>query len=319
MRTLKINLFNKCTAECPHCRFNCRINQDIQPDYDTPYIVASQLKENFGLDMAVVLGGEPSIFPGQTQELLLNLHKLGLSTRLETNACWASSLESALGFMEPIKPSGASIMLSVDAFHSQYIPYMNNVNAIKACIMLDIPFILEIPYLNIDKKNHPVDLETLDIEAKVKSYFETEINTYKGNVIFTGRAADTFGDEFAAGRGIPGETCTKVPWWMDSDIASTELLYLEDGGWITKGCGIAIGNIKNQDIPDMIGNYDALRNPVFSILLKTGPIGLAKEAEKYGYKIKSDYADKCHLCHEARQVLKNIYLDILQPNDHYVS
>ena len=318
MKTLKVNLFNKCTAECSHCRFNCTIDQDLKPDYDTPYNVAKQLKDNFGLDMVVVLGGEPSIYPEKTHKLLMDLHNLGLTTRIETNASWAPSLESAMDFLKPIKASNTSVMLSVDAFHSKYIPYLNNVNAIKACTTLEIPLNLEIPYLNMEKKDHPIDKETLDIEAKVKENFDYEVAIYKGNVIFIGRAADTYGDEFASGRGNLYDSCTSVPWWRESDISTTNLLYLEDGGWITKGCGIAIGNFFNQDLKEMIGNYDAEKNPIFATLLKSGPLGLAKEAEKYGYKIKADYADKCHLCHEARQVLKKIYPDILKPEYYYI-
>ena len=317
MRTLKINLFYKCTAECRHCRFNCTVNQDAEPDYETPYNAAKQLNNSFGLDKVVVLGGEPSIFAAGTHELLRKINDLGISTRLETNANWALTMESAYDFLRPIKQSNTSIMLSVDAFHAQYIPHTNNVNAIKACMSLDIPFNLEIPYLDIEHKNHPLDVETLDLETRMLAEFGAEIPVYRGNVIFTGRAADTFGEEFSSGRGIPGEPCSKVPWWRDSDISTSDLLILEPGGWITKGCGIAIGNVFKQDLTDMIHNYNADDNPIFSVLLRDGPIGLAREAEKYGYRINSDYADKCHLCHQARQVLKSVYPDILQPDAHY--
>jgi organic radical activating enzyme len=319
MRTLKINLFYKCTAQCSHCRFSCTIDQPIKPDYVTPYVVAKKLNDNFGLDKVVVLGGEPSIYPAQTKELLSKIHELGISTRLETNACWAVSFESAIEFLQSIKSSETSIMLSVDAFHSQYIPYTNNVNAIKACRFLDIPFNLEIPYLDIQHKKHPIDIETQRLETKIKSEFDFEIPAYTGNVIFTGRAADIFGDVFSYGKGIPRTPCTNVPWWQDSAINSTELLILEPGGWITKGCGIAIGNVFKQDLVEMVRNYNAKNNSVFSVLMNNGPYGLAKEAEKFGYIIKSDYADKCHLCHEVRLVLKKYYPEILQPDQHYVS
>lgn len=62
MRTFKINLLYNCTAKCSHCRFNCGYEAEvITPDFETPYNVAKKLKDNFGLDMAVVLGGEPTI------------------------------------------------------------------------------------------------------------------------------------------------------------------------------------------------------------------------------------------------------------------
>jgi hypothetical protein len=290
---------------------------DVTPDFDTPYSIVKRLNSNFGLDMVVILGGEPSIFREQTHELLSKVHELGLATRLETNASWAKDPQSALDFLRPVKASETSVMLSVDAFHSKYIPYTNNANAIKACIELDIPFILEIPYLDINRKTHLLDVKTLDIEAKTVSGFDAEMKTYRGNIIFTGRAAEKFGDEMAVGKGIPREACTNVPWWGESDIKTTNLLIYEYGGWITKGCGIAIGNVYKQDIAEMVRHYNAEANPVFSMLLNEGPYALAKEAEKYGYVIKRDYADKCHLCHEARQVLKKVYPDILQPDTHY--
>lgn len=135
----------------------------------------------------------------------------------------------------------------------------------------------------------------------------------------SGRAADEFGDLFAQNRGVPTEPCTKVPWWGDSDIETLDLLILEPGGYITKGCGIAIGNVHDQDLKEMLVQYNAQNHPIFKILLTEGPLGLAKLAEQYGNKIKDQYADKCHLCQEARRILKPYYDDILKPDQHYTT
>jgi hypothetical protein len=48
-----------------------------------------------------------------------------------------------------------------------------------------------------------------------------------------------------------------------------------------------------------------------------GPLGLAREAQAFGYVLKADYADKCHLCQEARQVLLSKYPAYLVPEQHY--
>ena len=67
MKTLKVNLLYNCTSKCAHCRFNCENESDIRhPDFETPYLVAKALEENFGLDIVVILGGEPTIFPDET-------------------------------------------------------------------------------------------------------------------------------------------------------------------------------------------------------------------------------------------------------------
>ena len=317
MRTLKINLFYQCTAKCNHCRFNCtNENSPETPDFETPYNTAKKLKTEFGLDTAVVLGGEPSIFATQTHELLAKLSSLGVSTRLETNACWATDAEAADAFLSPLKASNTSLMLSLDAFHEPYVSFENITRAIESCIKFGIKYNLETPYLNVQSKSHPIDKKTQELESKIKSMIK-DIKIDSGNVIFTGRAADMYGDEFAIGKSIPSEPCKKVPWWWDGDIETTQLLILEPNGWLTKGCGIAIGNVHKQDIFEIVGSYNAYDNPIFSVLLKEGPLGLAREAQKHGYIMKRDYADSCHLCHESRQVLKSVYPDILQPEQHY--
>ena len=92
MKTLKINLLYRCTAKCSHCRFFCENESEVvTPDFETPYAVAKGLKENFGLDMAVILGGEPTLFRDETIQLIQRIHALGVRTRLETNAWWAES------------------------------------------------------------------------------------------------------------------------------------------------------------------------------------------------------------------------------------
>lgn len=320
MRTLKINLLYRCTAKCSHCRFNCTNEGEIvRPDFETPYGVAKELKENFGLDMAVVLGGEPAIFRQETTNLLRRLHGLGVATRLETNACWAENYDAAVEFLTPLKEIDTMVMLSLDGFHAPFVSLEKVSNALKACVNLKLRYNLEMPYLDVVQKNHPIDKKTEELFQSLTDLTGVKIPKYEGGIVFVGRAAEVYGDEFAAGRGVPDEICTAVPWWMHSDINSTELLIFEPGGYITKGCGIAIGNVFEQNLTEMLRDYDPYRHPIFSVLLTEGPLRLAKMAEKYGYHIKKDYADKCHLCHEARQILKPYYDNILQPNQHYPS
>jgi hypothetical protein len=96
-----------------------------------------------------------------------------------------------------------------------------------------------------------------------------------------------------------------------------ELLELDPDGYLSKGCGIAIANIRQTPVGTVLAAYDAARHPIFSTLLESGPLGLAREAEAFGYVLKTDYADKCHLCQEARQVLLSKYPAYLVPEQHY--
>ncbi len=318
MKTLKVNLLYNCTSKCAHCRFNCENESDIQhPDFETPYLVAKALEENFGLDIVVILGGEPTIFPDETVELIKRIKTMGVKTRLETNAWWAGSYEDAAAFLHKLDGTQTNVMFSLDGFHEPYIPIEKVANAIQASIDLGVNYNLELPYLDVKRKDNKIDQKTEELFEQLTTRFHINIPKYEGGIVFTGQAAENFGEEFAKGRGIPKEVCSKVPWWMNSEIDSLELLILEPGGYITKGCGISIVNVHQPNWIETLKNYSAYDHPIFKILLTKGPFGLAKLAEKYGYKIKENYADKCHLCHEARQVLKPYFPEILQPDQHY--
>lgn len=84
--------------------------------------MAKGLKENFGLDMAVILGGEPTLFRDETIQLIQRIHALGVRTRLETNAWWAESYEKALDLVSALKETKTDVMLSLDAFHEPFVP-----------------------------------------------------------------------------------------------------------------------------------------------------------------------------------------------------
>lgn len=124
-------------------------------------------------------------------------------------------------------------------------------------------------------------------------------------------------EKAAAGRGVPTETCESVPWWHNGSLDSLELLMLDADGFLSKGCGIAIGNLRQASIKTVVESFDAQKHPVFSVLTESGPIGLARHAETLGYRLKDNYADKCHLCQEASEALRSKYPQYLQPDQHY--
>ena len=117
----------------------------------------------------------------------------------------------------------------------------------------------------------------------------------------------------AAGRGVPRDVCDTAPWWDNGSFRTLELLILDSEGYLSKGCGVALGNIKHAPVLDIIRSYDADQHPIFSTLIKSGPFGLATMAAKFGYTIKDDYADKCHLCQEAREALEDVYPEYITP------
>jgi len=318
MSVLKIHLTYQCTSSCEHCRFRCTTRSVPVINSDLAIKVVNALKTQSDLQLVVLLGGEPGLFPNLTHWLAKAIRELNINVRVESNASWATIDTAARQFLEPLYANDVSLMFSLDAFHAPFIPVERVERAIRVSEQLGGTYNLEIAYLNLAERSHPLDIKTDALYAELTSRLGFEPQSYRGNVFFNGRSADRLADLVAAGRGVPDEPCCAVPWWFNGNLDTLELLILDPDGYLSKGCGIAIGNVKQTSVTEILQSYDAHSHPILSTLLNLGPLGLAQEARELGYELKQDYADRCHLCQEARQVLRVKYPEYLQPDQHYL-
>lgn len=72
--------------------------------------------------------------------------------------------------------------------------------------------------MDIAKKDNDIDRKTDELFNLLSSSSDIKIPKYEGGIVFVGRAADIYGDKFAAGKGFHDNLCTAAPWWSDSDI-----------------------------------------------------------------------------------------------------
>ncbi len=319
MSVLKIHMTYQCTAECNHCRFRCSSLPTPVIDFDIAMDAVQTLEKYHDLQLVVLMGGEPSLFPKLAHELTAAIRRLGLGVRVETNASWATTEERAHRFLEPLYTSGASVMFSLDSFHEPYVPLSSVECAVRASDRLGGAYCLEMAYLSSDRAD-PRDVRSDQLLEELERRLGRSPvcdGIYKGVLLFNGRAADTLAEKAAAGRGVPTETCESAPWWHNGSLHSLELLMLDADGFLSKGCGIAIGNLTQTSTKNVLESYNAEKHLVFSVLIESGPLGLARRAEAPGYRLKDNYADKCHLCQEAREVLRSKYPQYLQPDQHY--
>ena len=318
MSVLKIHLTYQCTASCDHCRFRCTTRSAPVIDNDLAIEVVNTLKSENDLQLVVILGGEPGLFPNLTHWLAKAIRALDINVRVESNASWATSDTAARQFLAPLYADDVSLMFSLDAYHAPFTPLERIERAIRVSEQLDGVYNLEIAYLNLAEHSHLLDKKTDALYAELTSRLGFEPKSYRGNIFFNGRSTEQLVDLVAQGRGVPDEPCRAVPWWYEGDLDTLQLLILDAEGYLSKGCGIAIGNVKQTSVTEILQSYDAHSHPIFSTLLNLGPLGLAQEARELGYELKEDYADRCHLCQEARQVLRVKYPEHLQPDQHYL-
>ncbi len=319
MSVLKIHLSYQCSAHCDHCHLRAGRESSSIIDFDLAMRTIFSLQKHNDLAYVVLLGGEPGIFPELTHKLTAAIHQAGLGVRVETNASWAIDEDSAVSFLEPLCAAGAQIMLSVDAFHEPFVSLACVEQAIRTLDTLGGKYVVEVPYVDFPAARHPFDIRTNELLSKLECRLarKTCAPLYKGPIYFKGRAAHSLAPLVMNGKGVPHEVCNIVPWWSNGSQSTLELLGLDPDGYLTKECGIAIGNVKQQSVEQIISLFDADKHPILSTLIRKGPLGLALEASEMGYKIKSSYADKCHLCQEAREVLRTKYPEYLAPDIHY--
>jgi len=317
MSVLKIHLTYWCTSQCDHCRFRCTRRSSPAIDYDLVMECVDALKRLNHLELVVLMGGEPGLFPELTHRLTAAITTMGVAVRVETNASWATDDEAAHRFLEPLYAQAASVMFSLDAWHEPFVPPERVARAVRISEALGGQYNLEMAYLDFPSCEHERDQRTNALLADLEHQVGKRPKVYQGTILFNGRAAERLAQLVASGRGIPTEVCDQVPWWYNGHLRTLELLELDPDGYLSKGCGIAIANIRQTPVRTVLAAYDAARHPIFSTLLESGPLGLAREAEALGYVLKADYADKCHLCQEARQVLLSKYPAYLVPEQHY--
>ena len=310
----------QCSAACDHCRFKCTLDAAPIVDFDLAMRCVTELKKLNSLELVVLLGGEPGLFPELTYALTKAIRELDIAVRIETNASYAVSEDTAQSFLQPLYKLGASIMFSLDAFHEDFIPPIRIKNALNVSHDAGGDYCLEMPYLDMSRREHPLDQRTDALLAELQQQRPHRIPSkiYQGTMLFNGRAATKLAPLVSAGRGVPEDTCTAVPWWPHGELDTLDLLILDAEGFLSKGCGIAITNIMTIPVSHVLQNFDARQHPIFSVLTESGPRGFLEEAESLGYARKTDYADKCHLCQEVREVLQSRYPDYLVPAQHYI-
>ena len=318
MKTLKIHFTYQCSAQCDHCHLRASRRASPVIDHELAMTVVRDLHRIQGLDYVVVLGGEPGLFREELYRLLREIAGLGVGTRVETNACWATDEGAARAFLAPLAEIGSSVMVSADSFHEPFVPIDNVERALRALAALGIPHSLAVSWLDPDAKTHPADVRTTEIVEKLERRLGELPSLESSPVYFKGRAAHELAHLVSAGRGIPREVCDRVFWWIDSEQATTDFLGLTPDGHLSKECGIAIGNMNTTSVEAVLESFDAMNHPILSTLIDRGPVGLAEEAAKLGYVLDGDYADRCHLCQEAREVLREKYPEHLTPDQQYV-
>ncbi|MEM1508583.1 MAG: radical SAM protein [Thermofilaceae archaeon] len=141
-----IMLSYQCTCECKHCMYACtpkakywmskdqlkRVLENLAP-YIAPASPAGKLGISEGLHLT---GGEPFLNYHLTLESVKIAEELGYpSVFVETNCFWVTSYTHARSRFEELKKAGLEgVLISVNPFTAEFVPYERTKLAIRAAL-----------------------------------------------------------------------------------------------------------------------------------------------------------------------------------------
>jgi len=131
-QSLTILTTSRCSASCDHCCMNSGPSRTDVLDGQTVTNVISDLHKRSPLKVVVFAGGEPTLAKGALHAGIQHCRKLGITSRLVTNASWATSFPKARKMIERLRASGLNeINFSADDYHLPDVPFENVIRAWK--------------------------------------------------------------------------------------------------------------------------------------------------------------------------------------------
>lgn len=305
----------QCNLSCIHCLYNCRgkWNEWIEIEKIEKYV--DMLKKIKNFTSLHLTGGEPFINFPLLLEAVKICNKIGISFFVETNCYWAKNEEIAEEKLRKLKENGLnSIMLSYSPFYVDKVPVENFEIAMKKSFEIfgkeNVTFYTYSGYKMLKDKGIS---GKISFEDTLRIIGEKDFLKFLGNYIVPkGKCLYTlekFFYKFPPEK-FKGANCVfdfLNPYHIHVDLY---------GNYLTSFCaGITPGKFEKV-INEGIKIED---NEILKFLFTDIYQLLLWAEEKYGYKRKEGYINKCHLCLDIRKFLiENGYKsDYLQPEKFY--
>lgn len=228
-------------------------------------------------------GGEPFIYYALLLAGVRMARERGFEVGIVSNAYWATTERDALEWLRPLASDVVDLSVSSDAYHGSTPGADRPAIARRVADQLGIP------------------AGTISVAAPGDDAAD------QAPVHYRGRAAQ-LADHIPA---THWDTFTSCPW---EDLHAPGRVHVDSFGHLHICQGISIGNLFERPLPEIMQAFDPESHPIVGPLLAGGPAELVR---RYGLAHKDAYADHCHLCFEARAVLRERFPAQLAPDQMY--
>jgi MoaA/NifB/PqqE/SkfB family radical SAM enzyme len=240
-------------------------------------------------------GGEPFLNYAVLIKGVKEAAATGFKVGVVSNGFWATDVETAREWLRPLAGLLVDLSLSNDLYHcDDYARHLVE-NAVKAAHQLAIP-VGEIAI---------AQPETADANEALG-----QLPTGESRVMYRGRATVKLIERAYK---APSALFTTCPY---ENLRDPGRIHVDPFGYLHLCQGLVLGNMFEMPLAEIWANYDPDTHPIVESLVRGGPVALAEE---HGLQDQRHYADACHLCYTTRLALREVYPDILVPDQMYGS
>jgi len=268
----------RCNAECRHCFFECSPRRTEVMTRQTAQNVINEAV-SLGSNWVSFSGGEPFLEYDSLKELITLSSENGLNTEVVSNGFWGETSEKAQGALKPLIEAGLNVLnLSVDDFHSDYVPFKFLKNAYWAAVELGVKIVFMVSTgtnsrINSKSLQERLGDDLIQVAGKSRILNPNAV-LFENQFTPIGRGKDLEHDSVL----FTGVKCTEV--LRDIGVAPN--------GDVLPCCGplgtqTVLGNINEESL---------------SVILNRAGRDSRYKRIREGFKVQGRYSSKCHACVE---------------------
>ena len=229
-----------CTGRCKHCsegdHASCgeRIDPDIAAD------AVRKIAEEYDIKTVLAFGGEPLLYTDAVYAIISAAKELDIPRRqVITNGYFTKNEAKLCEVAEQLAVCGVNdLLLSVDAFHQEYIPLDAVKRFAAEAKKCEVPIRLQPAWLVSKEDGNPYNRKTREI---LDSFSDLEIRENEGNVIFP-----------------EGNALKYLTEYFTDELPENP--YVEDPGDVrcvsfSPNGDVLCGNVYKKDIMEIIESY----------------------------------------------------------------
>jgi hypothetical protein len=296
----------RCNSQCKHCSVvGNRTKKPVVISSELAVKIVKQITDVYSITSIMTFGGEPLLFP----EVVSNIHQAAVTAGIAkreiiTNAGWSCSANEAHSLALKLVESGVTnIAVSVDAFHQEHIPVDLVKRNVKSLIDTGLRVVWNPCWVVSQTHNNPWNKRTIEILDDLSSL---GITVSEGNVVQpSGNALHWLADFMPLRSFHPEGKCEDVPYAEKLD--NITCISVEPDGSIMICKELPLGNAAEQNVLDLLENFDPNNNPETAAILQGGTSKFADYARQKGILPNiQGYFTICDKCVDLRRKLSRI-------------